>query len=173
MRSILSAKNKIKHLRFALSFVNESTMSINSMQNYIHCEEKRFYLRRVENKVYLAPEEDTERNTGQSRRHITKLMFLAAIAHPVYDMEGKVVFNGMICIGSSTDFFSCYKAFKKSSSWHNRTKRNKCYETVVSRLNSGQMFPATRTKWYNRNTRAPKTQQDNAEVHSNESDSLF
>ena len=52
------------------------------MYDYVHIDKKWFYMTKVSEKYYLHPEEEERLRTCKSKRFITKIMFLAAVARP-------------------------------------------------------------------------------------------
>ncbi|KAH7836835.1 hypothetical protein Vadar_006228 [Vaccinium darrowii] len=66
------------------------------MYNYVHVDEKWFFLSRESEKFYLLPEEREPLGTCKSKRFITKVMFLAAVARPRFDATRNEEFSGAI-----------------------------------------------------------------------------
>ena len=52
------------------------------MFNYVHIDEKRFYMSKELEKSLLLPQEQEPLRTCKSKRFITKVMVLAAVARP-------------------------------------------------------------------------------------------
>ena len=55
--------------------------------DYVHLDEKWFFLYRVKNKYILAPDEQPPYRKSKSKRHIPKVMFLVATARPRFDSK--------------------------------------------------------------------------------------
>lgn len=67
--------------------------------NYVHVDEKLFYMTQTTQRVYVhADEENNLHRTVQSIKFITKVMFLVASARPQYSETGEVTFDGKIDI---------------------------------------------------------------------------
>ena len=64
----------------------------------MHLDEKWFFLTEGSYKVYLAAGEKAPKRTTKHKSHIPKVMFLAAVARPRFDAEGKCIFDGKIGI---------------------------------------------------------------------------
>lgn len=96
MRPTLTNLNKIQRLKFATSFVDPDTLDFDNMKQYIHVDKKWLYLKPVKRKAYLAKNEKAERLHGQSRRYVTKIMFLADMVRPEFRPDGSVACDGMI-----------------------------------------------------------------------------
>ncbi|CAA0807020.1 Unknown protein [Striga hermonthica] len=96
----LKDENKISRLEFCLSMLDESTTSnepkFKGMYNYVHIDEKWFYLTKKEQTYYLLDNEEDPHRSCQSKNNIAKVMFLAATARPRFDGEGRVVFSGKV-----------------------------------------------------------------------------
>lgn len=58
LRPLLTNNNRIERLKFASSFVDESTGLFSPFLNHVHVDEKWFYMRRVKQKYYLSPREE-------------------------------------------------------------------------------------------------------------------
>ena len=65
--------------------------------NEIHVDEKWFFLTEKQQKIYLTEGETQgpERHT-KHKNHITKVMFLTAVAKPRFDEAGNCTFDGKI-----------------------------------------------------------------------------
>ncbi|XP_015161587.1 uncharacterized protein [Solanum tuberosum] len=81
----LTEENKKARLRFCLSMIDQSTLHSNpmfiDMFNYIHIDEKWFYLSKKSERYYLLPEEEESNpyRSCKSKTFITKVMFMAAV----------------------------------------------------------------------------------------------
>ncbi|KAL3519065.1 hypothetical protein ACH5RR_021654 [Cinchona calisaya] len=98
----LIAENMKSRLHFCLSMIDPGTISTNPMfmdtYNHIHIDEKLFFMTKTSEKFYLLPEENDPLCTGKSKKFITKLMFIAAVARPRYDGSSNEEFFGKIGI---------------------------------------------------------------------------
>ncbi len=65
-----------------------------SMHNYVFLHEKWFYMSETIRTFYLGKDEQATERSGKSSRFTPKVMFLAAIARPLYDEEDHCVFEG-------------------------------------------------------------------------------
>ena len=84
----LTDANKYARMKFALSFI-KADMQMKDMHEYVHLDEKWFYLVKENEKFYLAPDEPPPKMTRKSKRFVTKVMFLVAVARPRYLDKGK------------------------------------------------------------------------------------
>ncbi|GAA0139660.1 hypothetical protein LIER_01160 [Lithospermum erythrorhizon] len=68
------------------------------MYDRVVIDEKWFYMSQESEKYYLLPNENEPYRTCKSKRFISKVMFLAAVARPLFDLSGNVLFDGKIGI---------------------------------------------------------------------------
>ncbi|XP_051118112.1 uncharacterized protein LOC127242575 [Andrographis paniculata] len=96
----LTEKNKTSRLRSflqALEVVLESSIiRYKNMFNIVHIDDKWFNLSKENDTYYLAFDEIEPYRTCQSKRFITKIMFLRAVSRPLYGSNGEYVFDGKI-----------------------------------------------------------------------------
>ena len=69
-----------------------------SQDNIIHIDEKHFYITHETQTYYLALGEVEPHREIQSKRFIPKIMFMCAVAKPIYASNGDVIFDGKIGI---------------------------------------------------------------------------
>ncbi|KAH7842117.1 hypothetical protein Vadar_001649 [Vaccinium darrowii] len=102
LKPYLTEENKKTRLRFCLSMVELSSLTsqpiLKDMYNYVHVDEKWFFLSKESERFYLLPEEREPLCTCKSKRFITKVMFLAAVARPRFDATRSEEFMGKIRI---------------------------------------------------------------------------
>ncbi|CAN0324540.1 unnamed protein product [Discosporangium mesarthrocarpum] len=76
---------------------------VDNMYDWVHVDEKWFYVMKDVRGIYLHPEEDTPKpSSARNKRLITQVMFLAAVARPRMISDG-VWFHGMIDIWPIAD----------------------------------------------------------------------
>ncbi|KAF0683350.1 Aste57867_24606 [Aphanomyces stellatus] len=83
VRPILTDANKYVHLKFATSTVG-CDMVLNEMHDYVHLDEKWFYITKEKRTFYLVPGETEPYRKCKSKRYIIKVMFLSAVARQRY-----------------------------------------------------------------------------------------
>ncbi|KAF0704028.1 hypothetical protein AaE_015142 [Aphanomyces astaci] len=66
------------------------------MNDFVHVDEKWFYLTKVKRKYYVYDDEEVAARTVKSKSFITKVMFLAAVARPRYDYHAKKMWDGKV-----------------------------------------------------------------------------
>ncbi|KAG3100385.1 hypothetical protein PI124_g14933 [Phytophthora idaei] len=82
IRPTLTAGNKLSHVEHCLTFIDDSTLEFESMDNVVHVDEKWFYEDKDKRSYLLFPGEEPPLRTRKSKRFIPKAMFLAAVARP-------------------------------------------------------------------------------------------
>lgn len=89
LKPYLSDENMRACLQFCLSMLEPSSLHtqpiFKNMYNSVHIDEKWFFMTKEAERYYLLPEEHEPLRTCKSKRFITKVMFLAAVARPRYD----------------------------------------------------------------------------------------
>ncbi|OMO65709.1 hypothetical protein COLO4_31045 [Corchorus olitorius] len=79
------------------------------MFNQVHIDEKWFFMTRESERYYLLPEEDELVRTCKSKRFITKVMFLAAVARPRFDESGTMETKPMLVTKDVTQAYMIEK----------------------------------------------------------------
>jgi len=136
------------------------------MHDIVHVDEKWFFVTQIKRRYYVYDDEEVAARSVQSKSHITKVMFLAAVARPRYDAHRRCLFDGKIGVWP----FVTREAAKRSSKNRARgtieTKPlnvtadvyqdflvNKVLPALVAKIPKGQL------------KRGMKIQQDNASPH--------
>lgn len=175
VKPTLTEKNKMDRLEFCLSKVNHATNGdflFDDLYDYVHIDEKWFYLTKIKRSYYLMlNEEEPERNC-KSKRFITKVMFMAAVARPRYDTHRKHYFDGKIGIWPFVYQEPAQRNSKNRAKGTIITKnvesvtavhcKNMIMENVVPAIKS--KFPPTYKK------KTIYVQQDNAKPHFSDND---
>ncbi|KAF0756888.1 hypothetical protein AaE_004452 [Aphanomyces astaci] len=96
IRPLLTEANKYARLKFALLGFVKHDMEIQELLNYVHIDEKWFYLTKTNLKYYLVPGETVPDRKCKSKRFVTKVMFLAAVARPRFVEDTVTWWDGKI-----------------------------------------------------------------------------
>ncbi|CAM9149090.1 unnamed protein product [Discosporangium mesarthrocarpum] len=106
VKPVLSDKQKRDRVGFALSHMRRkggARVVVDDMCDWIHVDEKWFYMMKDGRGIYLHPKEDAPKPPrAQNKRFITKVMFLAAVARPRMISDG-VWFDGKIVMWPIAD----------------------------------------------------------------------
>lgn len=102
LKPFLTVENMAARVAFVLKHLQRETLHTNptydGMFSCVHIDEKWFYMTKTSQKYYLLPSELGPHRTCKSKRFITKVMFMSAIARPRYDETGTCIFDGKIGI---------------------------------------------------------------------------
>ncbi|XP_057523972.1 uncharacterized protein LOC130803787 [Amaranthus tricolor] len=98
----LTDANKARRVEWILSLIQEDTIHhhpmYKGMYDFIHIDEKWFYLTKKTQRVYLAHKENIPYRAGNSSKFIPKAIFLGAVARPRWNQYGQCTFDGKIGI---------------------------------------------------------------------------
>ncbi|KAM3288111.1 hypothetical protein P3S67_021541 [Capsicum chacoense] len=155
---------------------NTNPMFMN-MFNYVHINEKWFFLSKKVERYYLLPREHEPDpyHSYKSKNLIPKVMFMDDVARPRFDENGIELFSGKIGI-----FWFVVKEPAKRNS-KNRTAgtmETKLFQSVTKDITRAclieKVLPAIRAKWPTSNSNNPVfLQQDNARPHIGNNDLEF
>ncbi|XP_027076959.1 uncharacterized protein [Coffea arabica] len=178
VKPYLSTDSKKARLQFCLSMISEGTLaskfSFDNMHDRIHIDEKWFYMSKTSQRYYLHPLEHEPYRTCKSKRFVPKLMFLAAVARPRYDITLNKQFNGKIGIWPFV--------FKEPAKRNSKNRTAGTLETkpilsitkdVIRSCLIEKLLPAIREKWPCSSSKMIFIQQDNAKPHLGINDDEF
>lgn len=179
IKGTLTDLNKRRRVEWCLSQFQEESLqeqpSFKEMYNVIHIDEKWFYRTKKSLKLYLAGDEEEPERFTQNKNYIERVMFLAAVARPRFDVNDNVTFDGKIGIWP----FTFQEAAKRDSP-------NRLAGTIVTKVIPkvtrdvsrdflvNKVIPAIKAKWPPSERGRPIfIQQDNARTHVNVDDPVF
>ncbi|XP_074313741.1 uncharacterized protein LOC141648934 [Silene latifolia] len=81
---------------FDLNNVPLTEILFTEMSNTIHMDEKWFFITDDNEKVYVVVGEELPYRSCQSKRYITKVMFMCAVSRPIYSADEECLFDGKI-----------------------------------------------------------------------------
>ncbi|XP_057770889.1 uncharacterized protein LOC130990682 [Salvia miltiorrhiza] len=178
IKPFLTTQNRLSRLSWSLkqlSSVSESGfIPFQSMYNTIHIDEKWFYLTKTKDRYYLMPDEVEPYRTCKSKRYIPKIMFMCAVARPIIDSDGTVLFDGKFGIFP----FTTNEAAQRNS-------KNRCKGTmevrpipaitkdIIKACLINEIIPAIKAKWPQFASKHIFIQQDNAKPHIKPNDPDF
>lgn len=169
LKPSLTEKNKMERLKFCLRFIDPKTRNFDTMHHRIHVDEKWFYLKEGKLNAILAPEEDMPFRNVQSKRFITKIMFLCAVARPRFDSDGQVMFDGKIGFWAFTEEVPAQRSSKNRPRGTLELKPVNVNKDVYRKMLVENLFPAVKRKWPDRRSKI-YVQQDGAPAHVREGD---
>ncbi|KAH9103000.1 hypothetical protein AeMF1_020566 [Aphanomyces euteiches] len=170
VKPLLTSDNKTTRLKFAMSFLRPSSsgnLVFNDMFNYVHVDEKWFYLTKVKRKYYVYDDEELALRSVKSKHFITKVMFLAAVSRPHYDYGKKKNFDGKIGLWPFVEQVPAKRASKNRPKGAlvttHITVNSEVYRSVIFK----NVIPAIKDKMPAATVkRGVVIQQDNAGPHS-------
>ncbi|XP_074314010.1 uncharacterized protein LOC141649215 [Silene latifolia] len=144
------------------------------MSCQIHIDEKWFYLTTTTDTYYIVPGEEEPYRSCQSKRYITKVMFMCAVARPIYGENGDLLFDGKIGVWP---FIEHVPAARKSKHRDAGTIVTKAVESITRQVTKDciiqQIIPAIKAKWPANASKTIFIQQDNARPHISDLDPDF
>ncbi|ETV66062.1 hypothetical protein H257_17391 [Aphanomyces astaci] len=168
LKPMLTQKHKHVRLVYSKTFLRRhpnGTLYWHDMLDYVHKDEKWFYMTKVNRQYYLWSDEDVPARKCQSKNHIIKVMFLTAVARPRYDSTKRTHWDGKI---GTWAFTSTRQALRNS---RNCKRGDDVVEpTTVSRevyrdYLVNKVIPAIRSLWPRQRSSVIWVQQDNARPH--------
>jgi transposase-like protein len=93
-RPLLTPANLQARIKFCLDHVDLSINKYRDMMDVIHVDEKYFFLTVVKRRFIMLHDEPDPVRKLKSKRHITKVMILSAVARPRYNEAGECIFDG-------------------------------------------------------------------------------
>ncbi|KAF0710382.1 hypothetical protein As57867_005530, partial [Aphanomyces stellatus] len=99
VKPLLTDKHKATRVDFVKSFLRPALNSYHvfaNMHNIVHVDEKWFYLSKIKRRFYVFHDEELALRAVQSKKFITKVMFMAAVARPRYDYTKNRMFDGKL-----------------------------------------------------------------------------
>ncbi|CAO2841385.1 unnamed protein product [Amaranthus hypochondriacus] len=178
IKPALTDNNKLHRLTFALSKIafddSSDSFTFKPHTNIVHIDEKHFYLTRETQTYYLAPGEIEPHRECQSKRFIPKIMFMCAVAKPIFSSDGQCEFDGKIDIWP----FITQEPAKRSSKNRKRGElETKPIQSItkehIRHMLITNVLPSIRAKWPPNLSKHIYVQQDNAKPHIAPNDTEF
>jgi hypothetical protein len=178
IKPLLNDQNKLDRLIFCLCSIavkeEGRTFTFSDMSNVVHIDEKLFYLTRTTQNYYLTPQEQEPHREIQSKRFIPKIMFMCAVAKPIYSSDGDLIFDGKIGIFPFTMQAPAQRSSKNRRRGEMETKPIQSITKQHTRdMIIQQILPSIRAKWPQGASKVIYIQQDNAKPHITDDDTAF
>ncbi|KAH9086159.1 hypothetical protein LEN26_020396 [Aphanomyces euteiches] len=162
----LTEANKLARVKWALDHVrHRGGLNFDDMTDVVHIDEKWFFMTKLKTNYYLAPDEEPPHRTERSKQHITKVMFMAAVARPRWDEATRTWFDGKIGV------WPFVIEVPAAMSSRNRPAGTLELQTIPVKKETykdmllSKVIPAIKEKWPLGSTRNVVIQQDNARPH--------
>ena len=169
IKPVLTDANKMLRMKWALDHVAPD-FRFHPMYDYVHVDEKWYYMARVKRNMYLLPGESLPERYCKSTRFIGKVMFLAAVARPRWDYERNEWFDGKIGTWHFTEEVPAVRCSRNRPAGTMETKPVNVDRSVYKAMLLDKVIPAIKSKWPTHESKCVKIQQDNARPHISPSD---
>ncbi|GMF43297.1 unnamed protein product [Phytophthora fragariaefolia] len=146
-KPLLTEANRVQRLRFALHHIQCDTMLFDEMLDAVHVDEKLFYITQPTRWFQLLQGEVTPVWRLHSRRYITRMMFLAAIARPRYDPTTKQFFVGKLGIWPFVEHVPAQRSSRHRPSGTLVTKDVSVTKKTYREMLISNLPPALRELW--------------------------
>ncbi|CAN0510425.1 unnamed protein product, partial [Discosporangium mesarthrocarpum] len=154
---------------FALSHVHRkggSGVVVDDMYDWVHVDEKWFYVMKDGMGVYLHPQEDAPKPPrAQNKRFITTVMFLVAVARPRMISDG-VWFDGKIGIWPIVDTLAAIRSSKNRKKGTMMLKPATLNAERYKELMVDEVIPAIKARMPRLPGHTIFVQQDGAKPHT-------
>ncbi|KAK1944846.1 hypothetical protein P3T76_003379 [Phytophthora citrophthora] len=165
-KPMLSDAQRADRVKFAAEFVfrdAEKRLSFNSMLDYVHLDEKWFYLKKVKQRFYLGEHEEVPHLTVKNKNYIVKVMFLAAVARPRWDADKERIWDGKIGIWPFTVYEPAERGSKNRPAGTLELKTFTVDRTVYRHALCRMVIPRIKAIWPS--GKRVVLQHDNAKPH--------
>ncbi|ETV80633.1 hypothetical protein H257_06156 [Aphanomyces astaci] len=160
----LTEANKAARLKWAFERLGPDLM-VHDMMDYVHVDEKWFYMTRVKKTLYLLPGEEPPHRSTKSKRFITKVMFLSAVARPRWNYNTNEWFDGRIGTWHFTQTVPAQRSSRNRPSGTMVTVPCTVTRDTYRDMLIDNVIPAIKAKWPNDKAARILLQQDNARPH--------
>jgi hypothetical protein len=101
LKPVLTEHNKVMRVLYAIDKINDvnnntGRMTFDPSLFEVHVDEKWFFLTKKDQRYYITESEKKATRRTKNKLHITKVMFLTAVARPRFDNDGNCTFDGKI-----------------------------------------------------------------------------
>ncbi|KAF0707190.1 hypothetical protein AaE_013731 [Aphanomyces astaci] len=135
------------------------------MLDTVHIDEKWFYVTKQNRRYYLWSDEAVPTRKCRSKKHITKVMFLTAVARPRYDARNKRMWDGRIGMWPFVKTRPALRSSKNRKRGDDVTEPFTVTRDVYRSFLIDKVIPAVRSKWPSSKKNQIWIQQDNAKPH--------
>jgi hypothetical protein len=175
LKPTLTDQHKLARVLFAMEEIDETRhdqvsvdgLNYKNMLDRIHVDEKWFYITRDAQGFYLAIDEEPPTRRCVSKKHMTKVMFLCALARPRWNYTTNSMWDGKVGMWPIGHIRPAQRNSinrpRGTPVWHNKSITRKVYRKLMI----DKVLPAIEQKWPNLATfgRTIRIQQDGAKAH--------
>ncbi|CAM9311614.1 unnamed protein product [Discosporangium mesarthrocarpum] len=139
---------------------------VDDMYDWVYVDEKLFYVMKDGTRIYLHPEEDAPKPPrAQSKRFITKVMFLSSVARPRMISDG-VWFDGKIGVWPIADTMAAMRSSKNRKKGTMMLKSATVNAERYKKLMIDKVIPASKARMPRPLGHTIFVQQDGAKPHT-------
>ena len=176
LKPILTEENKLARLLIANHFQDlQDPSKYQDMRDHIHLDDKWVFLTREKERYLHVSDEKNPKCCVKHKSHITKVMFLCAVARPHFNMSANSWWDGKLEIWPIGDWEPVKQGSKNRPKgmlvWKNKTVTKDVYRD----LHINKLIPAILDEWPRRErmSRTIYIQQDGVKKHIREDDEEF
>ncbi|ETV96342.1 hypothetical protein H310_10503 [Aphanomyces invadans] len=175
LKAMLTQNHRLARYNFAKSFVRAGQLGTrrwHDMMDIVHIDEKWFYITQVNRRFYLWHDEAVPQRKAQSKWHITKVMFLCAVARPRprHDSKRHAMWDGKVGLWPFVETKLAKRKYKNRDRGTPVTVPISVTKPIYRYNLIDKVFSAIQAKWPDRRGRPIFAQQDNAKPHVAEDD---
>ena len=172
LKPLLTNEHQFQRVCYAAMHLNGEDHLYDDFYQHVHVDEKWFFLKEQQMRMYLAADEPSPLRVTQKKCDVMKVMFLAAIARPRYDNNGECTFDGKIGMWPFVERKEAQRDSANRPRGTIETKPIGVTRTVYRRMLIDKVIPAIKEKWPDLN-RDIVLQQDGASAHIKADDLEF
>ncbi|GMF25502.1 unnamed protein product [Phytophthora lilii] len=174
VKPLLTDDNKAARLAWCISHLQLNSLFFAEMYDTIHVDEKLFYMTAVKRRYYLLPGEEAPHQQVRSKRFITEVMMLAAVARPRWDAASGTYFDGKLGIRPFIVRQPAVRSNSRRPAGTMITKEQSVNKEAYRSKLIQHLLPAVRDLWPSAgNGWRLRVQQDNAPAHISPSHAEF
>lgn len=160
LKPTIDEENKLSRLFFVSEQIDPITNKFMDQYNRVHVDEKWFFLTKKNARYYLAHDEATPHRHIRSKNHITKVMFLCAVARPRGNFDGKLGIWPFAVLTPAA--CSSRNRPRGALEWKGYNVDKDAYKRMII----DKVVPAIKERWPAKSRNLPiKIQHDNAKPH--------
>jgi len=172
----LTDVHKVARVLYCCDFVDPEEETYHPFFDHVHIDEKWFFVTEKSLRVYLAADEEIPELDTINKDHITKVMFLCAIARPRFDENGQCIFDGKIGMWPFVERVEAQRTTVNRPRGTMLTRPVNCTKVRYRRMLVDHVLPAIKRVWPNRREgirTCVTIQQDGASSHIDDNDEEF
>lgn len=168
LQPMLSQEQRQKRLAFASSLLLHLPAGphVSPLYDYVHLDEKWFYLVKSKRRVYLTPTEVAPRVRVKHKSHVPKIMFLCAVARPRRDPVSGAEFDGRIGMWPFAEEAPARRSSRNRVAGTLELRAFPATKETYKRMVLNDVVPAIIAKWPLWSGQSVVLQHDNASPHA-------